>query len=66
MRYTDGKYTVTEKTPMKFSEALQMYMDQLDCTAKELCRLSGISAASFSRYKNGERAPERDAAACGS
>lgn len=43
---------------MKFSEALQMYMDQLDCTAKELCSLSGISAASFSRYKNGERAPE--------
>ena len=44
---------------MKFSEKLNEYITQLSCTAKDICRLSGISAASFSRYRNGERVPER-------
>ena len=43
---------------MKFSEALTAYMEELSCTAKELGALSGISPASLSRYKNGERVPE--------
>lgn len=43
---------------MKFSEKLNAYIHQLSCTAKEICHLSGISAASFSRYRNGERVPE--------
>ena len=43
---------------MKFSEQLNEYISQLSCTAREVCSLSGISAASFSRYKNGERVPE--------
>ena len=43
---------------MKFCQQLSEYLRQLSCTGKELCALSGISAASFSRYKNGERVPE--------
>ncbi len=43
---------------MKFSVKLNEYLEQLSCSAKELCALSGISASSFSRYKNGERVPE--------
>ena len=43
---------------MKFTERLNEYIEQLSCTARELCNLSGISAASFSRYRNGERIPE--------
>lgn len=43
---------------MNFTVKLNEYMELLCCTGKELCDLSGISAASFSRYKNGERVPE--------
>lgn len=43
---------------MKFSEKLNDYIKQLSCTRKDICNLSGISAASFSRYRNGERVPE--------
>ena len=43
---------------MKFSEKLNEYIEGLSCSAKDICSLSGISAASFSRYKNGERVPE--------
>lgn len=43
---------------MKFSEKLNEYIVQLSCTAKDICNLSGISAASFSRYRSGERVPE--------
>ena len=38
---------------MKFSEKLNDYIEQLSCTGKDICNLSGISAASFSRYRNG-------------
>ncbi len=43
---------------MKFCEKLNEYITQLSCTAKELCNLSGISAATFSRYRRGNRVPE--------
>ena len=43
---------------MKFSEKLNAYMERLSCSARELGNLSGISGASFSRYKSGERVPE--------
>ena len=43
---------------MKFSEQLNEYIVQLSCMAKDICRLSGISAATLSRYRNGERVPE--------
>ncbi len=43
---------------MKFSEKLNEYIEELSCSAKDICSLSGISAASLSRYRNGERVPE--------
>ena len=48
---------------MKFSEKLNEYIEKLSCTAKELVVLSGISPASFSRYRKGERMPELGTAA---
>ena len=43
---------------MNFNQKLNEYIELLSCTAKEICNLSDISAASFSRYRNGERVPE--------
>ena len=43
---------------MNFSQKLNEYMEVLSCSAKELSQRSGISASSFSRYRNGERVPE--------
>lgn len=40
---------------MKFNEILNAYIQELGCTAKELCEKSGISGASLSRYRSGER-----------
>lgn len=48
---------------MKFCEQLGKYIEQLSCTAKELCKLSGISPSTFSRYRSGERIPEIDTVA---
>ena len=33
-------------------------MDTLDCTAKMLSESSGLSAATLSRYRSGERIPD--------
>ena len=43
---------------MVFSEKLNEYMEKTGCTAKELSECSGVSAASLSRYRSGERVPE--------
>ena len=43
---------------MKFYEKLNEYISALNCTAKDIARISGISAATLSRYRSGERAPE--------
>lgn len=43
---------------MTFSEKLNEYMDTLECTAKDLCRASGLSSATVSRYRSGERVPD--------
>lgn len=43
---------------MNFSQKLNEYVEVLSCSAKELSQQSGISASSFSRYRNGERVPE--------
>ena len=43
---------------MDFKEQLTTYMEQLDCTAKELSEHSGLSASTISRYRSGERMPE--------
>ena len=43
---------------MKFNQQLSEYMEVLSCSAKDICAISGISPASFSRYKNGGHVPE--------
>ena len=43
---------------MRFYEQLNQYMKVVNCTAKELCTVSGISAAALSRYRSGERVPD--------
>ena len=43
---------------MNFNEKLKEYMDLLHCTAKELSDASGLSPATVSRYRSGERIPE--------
>lgn len=45
---------------MDFKDKLAEYIDLLNCTAKELCESSGLSAATISRYRSGERIPEAD------
>ncbi len=43
---------------MDFKELLDDYMKLLDCTAKDLAENSGLSAATISRYRAGDRIPE--------
>lgn len=43
---------------MNFHEKLNQYIDMLNCTAKELSAASGLSPATLSRYRSGERVPE--------
>ena len=50
---------------MKFQAQLNAYIQQLDCLAKELSAASGISAATLSRYRSGERLPDPNAPAFG-
>lgn len=45
---------------MDFKDKLNEYIELLDCTAKELAGSSGLSAATISRYRSGERTPEAD------
>lgn len=45
---------------MKFSQALSTQMEHCDCTARELARNCGLSAATISRFRSGERTPNRD------
>ena len=48
---------------MKFCEKLNEYLALLECTAKDISDISGISPATISRYKSGERIPESDSEA---
>ena len=41
-----------------FHEQLNEYLEELDCTAKELGEVSGVSAATLSRYRSGSRIPD--------
>lgn len=43
---------------MKFNERLNDYIEIINCTAKDLCEISGLSASTISRYRSGERVPE--------
>lgn len=45
---------------MTFQEKLAEYIEQLDCTAKMLSERSGLSTATISRYRSGDRIPEAD------
>lgn len=42
----------------RFHEQLNEYLEELDCTAKELGEVSGVSAATRSRYRSGSRIPD--------
>ena len=42
---------------MTFSEQLNAYISELNCTAKELTDISGLSASVLSRYRTGSRVP---------
>ena len=42
---------------MDFCEQLNKYIEQLDCSSKELVVASGLSSTVISRYRNGERTP---------
>ena len=43
---------------MNFSECLNKYIDMIDCSGKDLSKISGISPSVISRYRSGERIPE--------
>ena len=45
---------------MTFPELLNTYIRQFHCTAGELAYASGLTQASLSRYRNGQRVPEPD------
>lgn len=42
----------------RFHEQLNEYLEELDCTAKELGEVSGVSATTLSRYRSGSRIPD--------
>ena len=43
---------------MEFKDKLIEYLELLDCTSKDLSDTSGLSTATISRYKSGDRVPE--------
>ena len=45
---------------MTFSEQLNAYISELNCTAKELTDVSGLSASVLSRYRTESRVPTTD------
>lgn len=45
---------------MDFKDKLNEYIARLECNAKDLAEISGFSAATLSRYRSGERVPNRD------
>ena len=45
---------------MTFSEQLNLYINEIGCSAKELADESGISASAISRYRAGARVPTAD------
>lgn len=45
---------------MEFCNLLNQYMEKLDCTAREFAQATGLSPASLSRYRAGDRVPSGD------
>ena len=48
---------------MNFSQTLNDFTARLGCTASELCAAAGLSPATISRYRAGERVPDVQSAA---
>lgn len=48
---------------MNFSQTLNDFITRLGCTASELCAAAGLSPATISRYRAGERVPDVQSAA---
>ena len=44
----------------KFADKLNLYIEKLDCTGKELSQSTSLSATTISRYRSGERTPKAD------
>lgn len=45
---------------MTFQEQLNLYIEELSCSGRELAKNSGISETILSRYRKGERLPGAD------
>ena len=45
---------------MKFSEVLNKYLKELNCSSKKLSTKSGLSESVISRYRSGERTPVKE------
>lgn len=45
---------------MTFQEQLNLYIEELSCSGRELAKNSGISETILSRYRKGERIPGAD------
>ena len=45
---------------MEFKDVLNRYMERTGCSARDLAERSGLSTATISRYRTGDRVPEAD------
>ena len=45
---------------MKFSDLLNKYLEEFNCSSKRLSELTNISPSVISRYRSGQRTPEAD------
>ena len=45
---------------MKFNDALNTYLESLNCSSKKLSKESGLSEPTISRYRSGERTPAKN------
>ena len=45
---------------MKFSDLLNKYLEEFNCSSKKLSELTNISPSVISRYRSGQRTPEAD------
>ena len=43
---------------MTFKDKLNSYMNELNCSSRDISKISGISETVISRYKNGKRTPK--------
>lgn len=62
LKYKDigQKESERSESEMIFNDLLNQYITQLGCTAKELSETTGLSPASLSRYRTGERMPNQE------